>query len=127
MNTDTINIIEQKIKDLSNEKKEYSFEELKAKVEEILSSVDIFMIENELNTKAVDMYLKNVINQRNSIKKIEEKNKIDNSQETKYTLIEAICKKLEFQNDIELIAKLEELEKKTNTELDEMLNGESNE
>lgn len=127
MNTDTLNIIEQKIKDLSNEKKEYSFEELKEKVEEILSSVDIFMIENELNTKAVDMYLKNVINQRNNIKKIEEKNKIDNSQETKYTLIEAICKKLEFQDDMELIAKLEELEKKTNTELDEMLNGESNE
>ncbi|WP_072682664.1 hypothetical protein [Arcobacter sp. LA11] len=122
MTTDTIAIIEKKIEELINDKTEYNFLTLKEKVEKILKNVDIFFIENELNTKAVDMYLKNVITQRNNIKKEQEKTKIDNSKETKYILIESICKKCQFQSQEELIKKIDELEKKTNFELNEINN-----
>ncbi|MGB5793617.1 hypothetical protein [Poseidonibacter sp.] len=87
MSNDDISIIDKKIEELIFDKKEHSFSDLKEKVEEILKNVNIFLVENELNSKAVDMYLKNVINQRNNIKKAEEKRKIDNSKETNYTLI----------------------------------------
>ena len=122
MTTDTIVLIDKKIEELINDKTEYSFATLKIKVEEILKSVDIFFVDNELNTKALDMYLKNVITQRNNIKKEQEKSKVSNSKERKYNLIEAICKKHEFQNQEELIRKIDELEKKTNFELNEINN-----
>ena len=117
MSNDDISIIDKKIEELIFDKNEYSFSNLKEKVEEILKSVNIFLVENELNSKAVDMYLKNVINQRNNIKKVDEKRKIDNNKETKYTLIEDICKKLEFKNQEQLIKKVDELQIKTNLEL----------
>lgn len=120
MSADDISIIDKKIEQLSNDKKEYNFNTLKEKVEEILKSVDIFMIDDEVNTKAVDMYLKTVITQKNNIKKIEEKTKINSSKEIKYKLIEEICKKCEFESQDELIKKIDELEKKTNSELNEI-------
>lgn len=122
MSSDELRIIDTKIEELIKDKNDYSFEILKSKVEEILKSVDIFSIENELNTKAVDMYLKTVITQKNNIKKEEEKANIKNNKEKKYTLIESICKKIEFQSQEELIKKIDELEKKTNIELDELNN-----
>ena len=122
MTTDSITLIDKKIKELIKDDTEYSFITLKEKVEEILKSVDMFLLDNELNTKAVDMYLKNVITQRNNIKKEQEKSKLDNSKETKYILIEAICKKCAFESQEELIFKVEELEKKTNFELNEINN-----
>lgn len=120
MSTDPITLINIKIEQLVNNKQEYTFDTLKEKVEEILKSVDIFMINNEVNTKAVDMYLKTVITQKNNIKKELEKTKINNTKETKYTLIEEICKKYEFQTQEQLIKKIDELEKKTNLELSEI-------
>jgi hypothetical protein len=120
VSTDPIALININIDELVNDKYEYNFDTLKEKVEEILKSVGIFMIENEVNTKAVDMYLKTVITQKNNIKKEQEKSKIDNSKETKYTLIEEICKKHEFESQEELIKKIDELEKKTNLELSEI-------
>jgi len=120
MSSDEITMINNKIEKLINDKTEYSFAILKEKIENILKSVNMFLIDNELNTKAVDMYLKNVITQRNNIKKDKEKIKLNNSKETKYSLIEDICKKYEFQSQEELISKVEELEKKTNFELNEI-------
>ena len=46
---------------------------------------------------------------KNNLKTKQEKIKIDNTKETKYALIEAICKKYEFENQEELIKKIEEL------------------
>lgn len=117
-----ITIIDKKIEELIKDKTEHSFSTLKEKVEEILKNVNLFLVDNELNSKAVDMYLKNVITQRNNIKKNKDKIKLDNSKETKYTLIESICKKYEFETQEELIKKLEELEKKSNFELNEINN-----
>ena len=122
MPSDDISVIDEKIEELINDTNKYNFDTLKEKVEVILKSVDIFMIDNEVNTKAVDMYLKNVITQKNNFKKEQEKAKIDNTKETKYTLIEEICKKYEFVNQEELIKKIEELEIKTNLELKEINN-----
>jgi hypothetical protein len=123
MSSDDISIIEKEIEKLIDDKGEYNFDTLKGKIEEILKSVDIFMIDNEVNTKAVDMYLKNVITQKNKKKIKQEKIKIDTTKETKYSLIEEICKKYEYQSQEELIKKIEELEKKTNFELDEINKG----
>ena len=120
MKDNQINIIDTKIDELIKDKTDYSFAVLKEKVEQILKSVDLFLVDDELNTKALDMYLKNVITHRNSIKKEEENSKLDNSKERKYILIEAICKKYEFQTQEELIKKIEELEKKSNFELKEI-------
>ncbi len=120
MTTDELAIIDQKIEELSNDKKDYSFNSLKEKVENILKEFDIFMIEDELDTKAVDLYLKSVITKRNNIQKEQEKSKIDNSKQTKYNLIEKICQKYDFQTQEELIKKIEELEKKSNLELYEI-------
>jgi len=120
MKDNQINIIDTKIAELIKDKTDYSFAVLKEKVGQILKSVDLFLVDDELNTKALDMYLKNVITQRNSIKKEEENSKLDNSKERKYILIEAICKKYEFQTQEELIKKIEELEKKSNFELKEI-------
>lgn len=120
MKDNQINIIDTKIAELIKDKTDYSFAVLKEKVGQILKSVDLFLVDDELNTKALDMYLKNVITQRNSIKKEEENSKLDNSKERKYILIEAICKKYEFQTQKELIKKIEELEKKSNFELKEI-------
>ncbi|MGA1940725.1 hypothetical protein [Arcobacter sp. YIC-310] len=122
MNTNILDIIDKQIIDLINDKQTYTFEQLKQKVEKILKNVDIFLIEDELNTKAVDLYLKNVITKRNNIQKENEKSKINNSKETKYKLIENICKNYEFSTQEELIKKIEELEKKSNLELDKINN-----
>jgi hypothetical protein len=120
MQNEKINLIDEKILELINDKKNYSFSTLKEKVEEILKSVDIFLVESELDSKAADLYLTNVINQRNNIKKQEEKIKVDDSLEIRYLLIEKICKNYEFETKDELIKKIEELEKKTNFELNEI-------
>jgi len=87
-----------------------------------MSSDDISVIDNEVNHKAVDMYLTNVITHKNNVKKEQEKAKINNTKETKYILIEEISKKYEFQNQEELIQKIEELEQKTNLELSKINN-----
>ncbi len=117
MTTDELDIIDKEIEKLIKDKTDYNFSTLKQKVEVILKDVNIFKIENELDTKAVDLYFKNVIIQRNEIQKQKEKTKIDNTQQTKYTLIENICKKYDFETKEELIKKVEELEKMTNNEL----------
>lgn len=122
MTTDELAIIDKKILELINDKTNYSFTILREKVEDILRSVDIFLVEDEPDQKAVDLYLKNVITKRNDIAKQQEKAKIDESKETKYALIESICKKCEFQTQEELIKKIDELEKKTNFELNELNN-----
>lgn len=122
MNTNEIEIIDKKIAILAQDNIEYTFEELKEKVENILKSVNIFLVEDTVNTKALDMYLKSVITQKNNIKKEQEKLKVDESKETKYTLIESICKKLEFESQEELIKKVESLERKSNFELNEINN-----
>lgn len=120
MTTDDLAVIDKKIEELINDKTEYNFSTLKQKVEDILKDVDIFLLEGNIDTKAVDLYLKNVITKRNNIKKEEEKVKIDNSKETKYALIESICKKYEFNSQEELIKKIDELQVKTNFELNEI-------
>jgi len=120
MSSDDISIIDKKIEELIQDKNDYSFTSLREKVEVILSSVNIFIVDNQVNTKALDMYLKNVITQRNSIKKEQEKAKLDTSKKRKYILIESICKKYEFKNQEDLIKKIKELEKKTNFELEEI-------
>lgn len=122
MQTDDLAIIDKKIYELGKDKQDYSFSDLRQKVEDIVKSVDIFMIDGEVDSKAVDLYLKSVINQRNFMKKEREKVKLDNSKETKYKFIEAICKKYEFDTKGELIKKIEELERKSNFELNEIYN-----
>jgi|GEM_PF-1188372 len=122
MYTDEIIIIDKKIENLISDKTTYSFETLKEKVKEILIGTEMFTIEGELDSKAVDLYLKKVITKRNEIKKEEERVKLDDSKETKYILIEAICKKYEFETKEQLIKKIEELETKTTMQLNELLN-----
>ncbi|AXH11971.1 hypothetical protein [Halarcobacter bivalviorum] len=117
MYTDEIVIVDKKIEELIKDKTQYNFNSLKEKVEEILANIEMFMLEGELDSKAVDLYLKRVITKRNEIQKEKEKSKLDESPQTKYALIEAICQKCEFQTQEELIKKIEELEKKTNFEL----------
>ena len=122
MYTDPLNLVNEKIENLINDKTKYSFEQLKQKVENILKNVDIFLIEDELNTKAVDLYLKNVITKKNNLQKKEDKEKIDNTQEKKFTLIQSICNKYEFTSQEDLIRKVDELKKKSNYELNEINN-----
>ncbi|MGA1932329.1 hypothetical protein ACH5BF_06355 [Arcobacter sp. YIC-464] len=117
MNTNELENIDKEIAILINDKNKYNFDELKQKVEKVLEKTNIFIIDGKVSTKAVDLYLKNVITKRNSLIKEQEKKKIDDSIETKYTLIESICKKLEFENQEDLINKVDELKKKTNQEL----------
>lgn len=117
MNTNELENIDKEIAILINDKNKYNFDELKQKVEKVLEKKNIFIIDGKVSTKAVDLYLKNVITKRNSLIKEQEKKKIDDSIETKYTLIESICKKLEFENQEDLINKVDELKKKTNQEL----------
>lgn len=120
MTSDDLAIIDKKIFALGKDKKEYGFSELQKKVEDIVKSVDIFLVDGKVDTKAVDLYLKSVINQRNFMKKEREKFKLDNSKETKYRLIEAICQKCHFETKEELIKKIEGLERKSNHELNEI-------
>lgn len=122
MTTDDLSIIDKKINTLINDTNDYGFETLKSKVEEILQSVELFLIDNQVDSKAVDMYLKNVITQRNHIQKQKEVQLTQQSQQDKYTFIESICQKLEFESKEELIQKLEELESKSAVELQELLN-----
>ena len=58
MYTDDLAIIDKKIDELINDKAIYNFETLKQKIVEVLNGVEVFMIENELDSKAVDLYLK---------------------------------------------------------------------
>ncbi len=120
MSNNDIDIIDKKIEELIKDKYEYNFVTLKDKVEEILKSVNIFFIENEVNTKALDMYLKTVITQRNKIKKEHEKIQVNTRKETKYTLIEDICKRYEFESQDALIKKVDELSEKTISQLREI-------
>jgi len=121
MTTDDLAVIDKKLEELIQDENEYNFTKLRDKVEKILRSVDIFYIDGEIDSKAVDLYLKNVITKRNNIQKQKDKIKIDNSKETKYKLIEDICKKYEFETQEELIKKVDELKDKTNYELKEIL------
>jgi hypothetical protein len=122
MYTDNLNEIDKKIEQLINDKTTYNFNTLRQKVEEILTGVEMFMVENELDSKAVDLYLKKVIIQRNEIAKQKEKSIFQDTKENRYKLIEEICKKCEFDSQEELIKKIEELEKKSVYELKEILN-----
>lgn len=58
MYTDDLAIIDKKIDELINDKTIYNFETLKEKIIDILNGVEMFMIENELDSKAIDLYLK---------------------------------------------------------------------
>ncbi|WP_419773799.1 hypothetical protein [Halarcobacter sp.] len=122
MYTDDIVVIDKKIDELIKDKTLYNFDTLKQKVALILNGVDMFMVDGVLDLKAVDLYLKKVITKRNEIQKEQEKSKLklDETPQTKYALIEAICQKCEFETQEELIKKIEELEKKTNFELSEI-------
>lgn len=120
MNTDTIALIDKKIDELINDKTPYSFSTLKEKTIQILKNVDIFLVEDEIDSKAVDLYLKKVITSRNNLQKELERTKIGNSKEEKNALIESICRKLNFKSQEEVIKKVEELEKNTNIELKEI-------
>ncbi|XPV53563.1 MAG: hypothetical protein ACNI3H_00360 [Halarcobacter ebronensis] len=114
MYTDDIVVIDKKIDELIKDKTLYNFDTLKQKVALILNGVDMFMVDGVLDLKAVDLYLKKVITKRNEIQKEQEKSKLklDETPQTKYALIEAICQKCEFETQEELIKKIEELEKK---------------
>ena len=97
--------------------------DLKLKVETILKNETIFLIDDELDNKAIDLYLKNVITQRNQIQKQKEQEKLQpQTNESKYSLIESICQKMEFETKEDLIKKLEELENKTIHELQSINN-----
>jgi len=121
MYTDDLNKIDKKIEQLITDKNTYNFDTIRQKVENILDGIEMFMIEEKLDSKAVDLYLKKVITQRNEIAKQKEKLALDNSKENRYKLIEKICKKCEFNSKEELIKKIEELEKKSVYELNEIL------
>ncbi|AXX86906.1 hypothetical protein AMRN_1159 [Malaciobacter marinus] len=120
MTHNELDFIDSKIKELINDKTFYDFDTLKQKIEEILKTSKIFLVENQLNTKAVDMYLKKVITKRNEILKTKEKSKIEDETQTKYYLIETICKKYEFHSQKKLIEKIEYLEKKTLSQLEKI-------
>ncbi|NVJ54112.1 MAG: hypothetical protein HWD90_10470 [Campylobacteraceae bacterium] len=120
MYTDDIVLIDKKIDELIKDETLYNFDTLKQKVALILNGVDMFMVEGVLDLKAVDLYLKKVITKRNEIQTEKEKLKLDDTPQTKYALIEAICQKGEFKTQEELIKKIEELEKKSNFELREI-------
>lgn len=121
MYTNELNIINKKIEHLINDESNYSFNTLKEKVENILNSVNMFTIDSELDTKAIDLYLRKVVAKRNEIIKQKEK-LILNNKKNRYKLIEEICKKSEFETQEELIKKIEGLEKKSVLELNEILN-----
>jgi len=121
MYTDDLNIIDKKIEELINDKTIYNFNTLRQKVEKILDDIEMFMIDGEIDSKAVDLYLKKVITKRNEIAKQKEKLILDDSKENRYKLIEEICKKCEFQTQEDLIKKIEELEKKSIYELSDLI------
>lgn len=121
MYTDDLNIIDKKIEELINDKTIYNFNTLRQKVEKILDDIEMFMIDGEIDSKAVDLYLKKVITKRNEIAKQKEKSILDDNKENRYKLIEEICKKYEFQTQEELIKKIEELEKKSIYELSDLI------
>ncbi len=114
MTTDALAIVDKKIETLIYETENHSFNTLKEKVEVILKDVEIFLIDNEVDSKAVDLYLKTVINQRNELQRQREKLTVKTD---KYSLIEAICLKLKFDSQEAVLRKVKELEKRTITEL----------
>lgn len=114
MTTDALTIVDKKIETLIYETEEHSFSTLKTSVEEILKDVEIFLIDNEVDSKAVDLYLKTVINQRNELQRQRENLTVKTD---KYSLIEAICHKLEFNTQEAVLRKVKELEKRTVREL----------
>lgn len=114
MNSDDITIIDKEIEKLIYDKNEYKFSDLQKKVEEILKSVSIFKVDDELDSKAIDLYLKTVINQRNELQRQRENLTVKTD---KYSLIEAICLKLEFDSQEAVLKKVKELEKRTILEL----------
>ncbi len=62
MTSNSIEIIDKKIEELSKDETEYDFSTIKQKVKQILKSVDIFFIDNKLNENII-----NVINQYNTL------------------------------------------------------------
>lgn len=117
MSNDNFELIDTSINELITDTTHHSYDTLKDKVETILADVEMFKINGELDSKAVDLYVKKVITKKNELLKQKEQMKVANSKESKYTLIESICKKHEFQTKEELIQKLDELEKKSIEEL----------
>lgn len=122
MSKDTFTIIDEQINKLIHDTSPYNFEHLKKKIEAILDGVEIFMVDNQLNPKAVDLYVKKVITKKNELQKQQEQSKVVDDKQSKYLLIEAICKKCDFQTKEELIQKIEELETKSLLALKDMLN-----
>ncbi len=98
MYIDDFNIIDKKIEELINDKTIYNFNTLRQKVEKILDDIEMFMIDGEIDSKAVDLYLKKVITKRNEIAKQKEKSILNDSKENRYKLIEEICKKVNFKH-----------------------------
>ena len=88
MYTDNLNEIDKKLKQLIDDKTTYNFDTLREKIEEILTGVELFMIEEQLDSKAVDLYLKKVITQRNEIAKQKEKSILTYTPQNRYKLIE---------------------------------------
>lgn len=117
MTNDNFELIDTAINKLISDTTHHNYDKLKDKVKTILADVEMFKINGELDSKAVDLYVKKVITKRNALLKQEEQNRLSQSKETKYSLIESICQKHEFQTKEELIQKLEELEKKSIEEL----------
>jgi len=118
MSNISITSIDNKIEELINDVTKYNFIDLKDKVEKILRSEDVFLNNNQLDTKAFDMYFNIVITRRNKLEKKEDKKRLKiDSEMTKYDLIEQICKKLEFNSNEEVIKKVEELENKSFSQL----------
>ncbi|RXJ60902.1 hypothetical protein [Candidatus Marinarcus aquaticus] len=114
--------ITQQIEALIHKNTDVNYENIKTDVEMILSDVEIFNVDNKLDAKAVDLYVKKVITQRNSLLKQQEQMKIENSKASKYALIESICQQYEFQTKEELLQTIEQLEKKSMSELTDLCN-----
>ena len=120
MYTDDFAIIDKKIYELINDTNTYNFDTLRQKVTQILDGVEMFINKGEIDSKAIDLYLKKVITKRNEIAKQKEKSLLQDTKENRYKLIEEICKKCEFDTQEELIKKIEVLEKKNIFELNEI-------
>lgn len=120
MITTSLHSIEQQIEALIHKDTDVHYEKIKMAVQMILTQAEIFKVDNQLDPKAVDLYVKKVITQRNKLLKQQEQIKADNSKINKYTLIESICQKYEFQTKEELLQTIEHLEKKSISELNDI-------
>lgn len=121
MITTSLQSIEQQIEALIHKDTDVHYEKIKMAVQMILTQTEIFKVDNKLDAKAVDLYVKKVIIQRNKLLKQQEQMKIENSKASKYSLIESICQKYEFQTKEELLQTIEHLEKKSISELNDIV------